>query len=104
MSRSVSAVLILSLLATVVVPVWASQPAPVKHTASLSAAQAADDGWQDKWRGSKIVGYVRAGCVVMGLSALVSKGAACAGPILGTVCGACAVFAAIDLIAGLTGD
>ena len=99
MHRAISLMLILSLVATVAVPVWASQPAPVKHTASFGVSQAADDGW---WKDSKGMKVVRLGCTALASAAFVGalfKKAVCgAHPALTGACGACLFVAIVDRV------
>jgi len=90
MHRLVHLVLILSLVATIVVPVWASQPAPQRHTASLGVGHDADDGLRDIVR--KGVKYIAQGCAVWAGAVLASQGSLCMNGVGAWICGSCAVF------------
>jgi hypothetical protein len=90
MHRVISLMLILSLVATIVVPVWASQPAPQRHTASVDVKLEADDGLGDILR--KGVKYVAQGCAVWSGAVLASGGSLCMNGVGAWICGSCAVF------------
>ncbi len=101
MRRSLSVALVISLLATIVVPVWALQPAPQSHATSIGIAHEADHGFKDWWRRSRVVRLVGQGCALYGAAALVSGGLACTGPGA-WICGTCAVYAVIEVVVGGT--
>jgi hypothetical protein len=90
MRRSVSALLILSLLVTIVVPVWASQPAPQARTVSLGVGHDVDDGWRDVAR--KVVKQIGIGCAVWSGAVVASGGSLCINGVGAWICGGCALF------------